>query len=95
MEQQGYCGCRNWGVGKRPIPYFDRALEIDPRLADCVEQQRRCAVGLGRNDEAIACYDQALEIDPRDAGVWNNKGQVLSALGRNEEALTCYERRWR
>lgn len=49
------------------LEYCDKALELNPKLADVWNNKGACLNRLGRNQEAIECYDKALEINPREA----------------------------
>jgi len=74
------------------IACYDRALEINPRVAEAWNNKGVALRKLGKPQEAIACYDRALEINPRDAGAWNNKGVALRDLGKPQEEIACYDR---
>jgi tetratricopeptide (TPR) repeat protein len=59
------------------IECYDKALEIDPKDADTLNNKGNALDNLGKHKEAIECYDKALEIDPKHAIVLNNKGNAL------------------
>jgi len=74
------------------IKCYDRALEINPQLAEGWNNKGNSLHSLGRHDDAIKCYDRALEINPKQAKIWTNKGSSLDSLRRFAEALRCYDR---
>ena len=83
----------NLGRHDEALTCFERALEINPRLAMAWSNKGNALVRLGRPAEALTCYERALEINPRYARAWYNKGTaLLGHLGRHAEALTCIER---
>jgi len=74
------------------IKCHDRALEINPQLAEVWSNRGNSLHSLGRFDEAIKCHDRALKINPQLAEAWNNKGNSLHSLGRFDDAIKCYDR---
>jgi tetratricopeptide (TPR) repeat protein len=82
----------NLGRPAEALTCFERALEINPRLAEAWSGKGTTLADLGRHAEALTCYERALQINPRYANAWFNKGVVLDDLGRHPEALTCYDR---
>jgi serine/threonine protein kinase len=79
------------GRHEEALRCFEKALELDPRLAAGWTNKGNSLHSLGRFEEAVRCLDQALELAPRDAGVWSNKGGSLISLGRFEEAIRCFD----
>ncbi|HVZ28009.1 MAG TPA: tetratricopeptide repeat protein, partial [Rhizomicrobium sp.] len=71
---------------------LDRAIALQPGLADAWNNRGVLLRVLARRDEALACYDQALALEPGHARAWNNRGVVLLELNRAEEALSCFEK---
>jgi len=82
----------NLGCPAEALACCERALEINPRLAEAWSNKGNALAALGRHAEALTCYERALEINPRLAEAWSAKGLALGNLGRHDEALTCYER---
>ena len=74
------------------IKCYDKALEINPQLAEAWLNKGISLVKFGRFDDAIKCYDRALEINPQYAETWSNKGNSLGCLGRFDEAIKCYDK---
>jgi tetratricopeptide (TPR) repeat protein len=48
------------------IPYFDRALDIDPLLANVWHDRGVCFLELGRDVEALRNFENAVELAPDD-----------------------------
>lgn len=74
------------------IQYFDKALEINPRLARAWNNRAGVLGLLGRYEESIKCCDKALELNPKFAEAWHNKGSDMAIVGRYEEAIECYDK---
>ena len=60
--------CDHMGRCDEAIACFRKAIELDPKYADCPRQPRQRPGDQGKLDEAIACYRKAIELDPRIAG---------------------------
>jgi tetratricopeptide (TPR) repeat protein len=71
---------------------FDKAIEINPQLAEAWVAKGVVLMAQGKYDEAIQAYDKAIEIDPQDVNVWNNKGVALNDLGKHNEAIQAYDK---
>jgi len=72
------------------LTHFDRAIEIDPTLADVWSHKGMVYDKMEQYNKAIECYDEAIKIDPFFSASWNNKGLALERLEKNEEALNAY-----
>jgi len=82
----------NLGKHQEAIDCCNKALEINPKLAEAWSIKGITLGNLGKLHEAITCFDKALEINPRNALAWNNKGVALDSLGKPQEALVCYDK---
>jgi len=82
----------NLGRHGEAIPFFDRALEIDPRKALSWVGKGKALAALNRNREAIECFDEALEINPGDALTLASKGMSLFILQKYRDALLFFHR---
>jgi tetratricopeptide (TPR) repeat protein len=80
------------GRNEEALDFYDKALEINPNIADAYSNKGNSLSKLGRYDEAIASYDKALGINPRYAHAYNGKGVSLSNLGREKEAIASYDK---
>jgi len=74
------------------LEFFDKALELNPRIALAWLNKGGSLYRLGRHDEAIECCNRALNVDPELAGAWEGMGASLFELGRFEEALRCFDK---
>ena len=81
------------GLGRHEeaLECYDKALAVDPRLADAWRSKGDSLGDLGRHEEAIECFDEALAIDPGLVAAWYYKGESLYLLGRPEEANVCFD----
>lgn len=74
------------------LPFFQRAIERDPRRANAWGNVGRLLTELRRYDEALVAEERSLALNDRQAWVWYNKGNALALLQRSEEALVAYDR---
>ncbi len=72
------------------IPYFDRALAIQPNhiLAWCLKGN--ALYNLDRHLDALQCYNKALGIDNRTDIAWQGAAFVAKAMGREEDELFAW-----
>jgi len=80
------------GKPQEEIACYDKALEINPRLAGAWNNKGTALANLRKLQEAITCFDRALDINPRDADTWCNKGTALANLRKLQEAIACLDR---
>lgn len=67
---------------------YDRALELDPTLADQIYPNRgNVLANLGRYEKAFADYALAIQLCPRRPSAYNNRGYLYITLQRYREAL--------
>lgn len=71
---------------------YQRAIELDPKLAAPHNGLGNVYRVLGRHQEAVTEYQRAIELDPQFAYPHNGLGNVYADLGRYEEAVTEYRR---
>lgn len=74
------------------LAMYDRALRLESRLPEALNNRGKVLLDLGRPQEALASSEQASRIRPDDAEAFYNRGNALLRLGRLEEALAGYER---
>ncbi len=74
------------------LAMYDRALRLEPRLAQALHNRGKALLDLGRAEDALAASEQALRIRPDDAEAFYNCGNALLYLSRLEDALASYER---
>jgi tetratricopeptide (TPR) repeat protein len=82
---------RKLGRGQEAIPYFRRAIEVDPRHAEAYNNLGAVLADAGKWDEAATNYQAALNLRPGFAEAHNNLGVALVRLGRAEEAIGHFE----
>lgn len=58
--------CLTWGKPKIAIELFDKALELNPNLADCYYHRGNAYKKLNNTEAALENYKKALEIEPDD-----------------------------
>src|SRR5690242_5863445 len=71
---------------------LDRAVTIDPRLA---EAHNDCGVVLaagGAPAEALSCFERAVKLKPGYAEARNNLARALRSVGRLDEAAVQFDR---
>lgn len=71
---------------EQALPYFARAVAINPYYSTAFNHWGIVLDRMGRWDEAVVRYESALQIDDRLFDVHNNLGVTLSRLGRFQEA---------
>jgi DNA-binding winged helix-turn-helix (wHTH) protein/Flp pilus assembly protein TadD len=76
---------------ERSRPYVEKALEIDPGLADAYVTLGRFKREFGEFEEAIEMFQKALELDPGNRWASANLGLVLRFTGRLEESLDIFK----
>ena len=74
------------------IEAFERALVLDPKLAETSSNLGTALAGVNRFEEAMLCYQRALAIKPDFFEAHNGAGNVLQAQGRFAEAAASYAR---
>ncbi|MGJ3232512.1 MAG: tetratricopeptide repeat protein [Oceanicaulis sp.] len=79
----------------RADPYIDRALEIDPRLADAHAVRGLTYSARLRWTDAADHYETALALNPSLSDLRNWYALALRNLGRFEESLVQFEEAYR
>lgn len=74
------------------IACLDKALAVNPMLADAHCLKARALELKGACDEALACYERAIEYNPRDGEAWLWKSRLLARQGNAEQARVCEEK---
>jgi Flp pilus assembly protein TadD len=72
------------------IPYYERALQLDPNLPDY--SLGNALLKVGRAADAIPIYERALRLNPNLADVCSDLAGALADVGRVPEAIQHYER---
>ena len=77
------------------IAEFERALALDPNLADAQGRIGLAKIYAGRPEETGAHENEALRLSPRDTFAWlwlHFAGAAKMILGADEEAVTLFRR---
>jgi tetratricopeptide (TPR) repeat protein len=71
---------------------LERAVEINPSLAESHINLGNIYLDKNRTNDAIDEYETALEIDPDNAKIHNNLGNAYAKRGRMSDAISQYTR---
>jgi len=69
-----------------------KALELDPRYVDALNQLGQLALDRESLDEAAGFLRRALDIDPNHLQAHNNLGVLFHRLGREDDAIREFEK---
>jgi tetratricopeptide (TPR) repeat protein len=89
-----YTGMAYLDVGNytEAIPYFDKALAINPNYTLALNNKGAALYGLGIYNESIAYFDKALSVNPVYTTALYNKGAALSKLGIYNESIAYFDK---
>jgi tetratricopeptide (TPR) repeat protein len=82
----------NSGDDAAALPFYDRALALNPRYAEALEGRARVMQRSGRFKDAIADYDALFRIKPASVKMLCNLGAAFEGCGHRKDALACYDR---
>jgi tetratricopeptide (TPR) repeat protein len=82
----------NKGKPEKALEDFNRAIEIDPKIAAGYLGRANTFNIMGRYEESIMDYDKTLEINPKLANAYINRGSAYSHLGEYKKAIADYEK---
>ena len=74
------------------IAEFNKAIELNPKLAPPHNNLGNALKAKNRLDEAIAEFNKAIELDPKYAGAHNNLGLALEAKNRLDDAIAEFNK---
>jgi len=80
------------GDTKQAVLALERAVEINPLLAESRINLGNIYLKKDKIADAIREYEEALEIDPGNAKTYNNLGNAYTKRGRLYEAISQYTR---
>jgi Flp pilus assembly protein TadD len=69
------------GKYQEAIPYFTKAIEMDPAFAFAWHDRGVCLRETGRDDEALKDFDKALELLPSDEELLYSRADLLKKIG--------------
>lgn len=74
------------------IVHFEKAVELQPDMADPRDSLGTALLEKGRVDEAIAQFQSALEIQPDYALTYYDLGSAFLRQGRLDEAISSFQK---
>lgn len=77
---------------KEAIDFYDRALELNPKLIEAWYRKGNALFFLKIYERAIECFDKTIELEPNYTNAWGNKGVALAQLKKYEESIECYDK---
>jgi tetratricopeptide (TPR) repeat protein len=80
------------GMKEEALRYIDRALKLDPLLADAWRTKALCLYSLGKIEVGGQCLDRTIELAPDDDWAVYLKGLALNEQNRAEEAIPYFDR---
>jgi len=73
------------------VPYFERAVELDPFHREAYNQLAYAYNDLGRFDRAMWAVNKYIEIAPDEANGYDSRGEILAMNGQLDEAIKSFE----
>jgi predicted O-linked N-acetylglucosamine transferase (SPINDLY family) len=80
------------GLQKDAVLSYQRALKLQPGIAQAHNNLGVALRSLGRNKEALTSFRRAIELEPDSASAHTNLGITYKDLGRLEKAAASYRR---
>jgi tetratricopeptide (TPR) repeat protein len=74
------------------IASCDKAIALNPRLAEAYSNRGIALDGLRRHDEALRDHDTAIALKPDLAAAYSNRGIALNGLKRHDEAIASCDK---
>lgn len=74
------------------IPYFERALLMEPNNFYALFGMADCYRGLGDHKNSIVYWQKILDIDPQNKIILTRLGDAYRTLGEIDKALECYNK---
>ncbi|MFH0775119.1 MAG: tetratricopeptide repeat protein [bacterium] len=84
------CGYQDKSDYDNAIYYYNKAIELNPRLAEAYYNRGNAYTNKGLYDQAISDFTKALEINPRDAKAYYNRGNAYDKKGDSDQAIANY-----
>jgi adenylate cyclase len=80
------------GSTEHGLPAAERALALNPDLAEALAAKAFVLAGLGRFDEAFELHERSLQLDPNSYDVRFLYGRSCFQTGRHADAIVHWER---
>jgi serine/threonine protein kinase len=74
------------------IPYFNKAIELDPYSREAHNQLAYIYNDLGQFEKAIGAINKYIEVAPDEANPYDSKGEIYALNGKLDEAIASYEK---
>ena len=82
-----------WGTSDESgLSAAEKALSLDPTLAEAHAARAQALHQLGRNVEAVATHEESMRLEPDSYDVRVSFALTCMRLGRSKEAIEHYER---
>ena len=78
---------KNLGNYSQAIVDYDKAIELDPAIAEAYYCRGNAYVALGNEKQAIEDYDRAIEINPTIAEAYINRAYIYVTHGNEKQAI--------
>jgi tetratricopeptide (TPR) repeat protein len=87
-------GTAYWSKGDygRAIADYNRAIELNPKLAKAYTNRGNAHHGKGDYDRAIADYNRGIELDPNYDTAYNGRGNAYTGKSEYDRAIADYNR---
>jgi tetratricopeptide (TPR) repeat protein len=82
----------NAGNYTEAIPYFDKALAMNPNYSLALNNKGAALYGLGKYNESIPYFDKALSVNPYYTTALYNKAAALSKLGIYNDSIVYFDK---
>ena len=80
------------GKTAEAIDIYNRAIRLNPNLAESYYNRGNAYADLGQYQKAIADHNQAIRLNPKNADVYNNRGTIYEELGQYQKAIEDYDK---
>jgi protein O-GlcNAc transferase len=99
LDQKSDVSFYNFGViskrlnkPQQALENFDKALNLNPDVAETWNSRGTIFNDLRRYDSAVADFDKAISLNALSAEAYANKGKSLTLLRRYDEAVAAYDK---
>ncbi len=89
LNNRGFAHFRK-GELEKALVDFDRAIRMQPQLADAYNNRGNVWQEKGDLEKALADFNQAIKLNPRHSAAFNNRANIHQTKGHLDEALADY-----